>query len=205
MQPPAPEDQIRFLTNVQRLLAEGLFTATYKYALIAALADLSVALVTSRAGRCGCPRLRLRRSSSSTTGGTRSLMQLQTSSVFYVRTPASPRRFINLIEDARGGMVIRWPASCATAMRGSSLFAKLKVLLRRCRIALETNAAVERGGHFDEEAIEEYCFNRLPNEARLQFEQPLLVRERCPQMVQDGLEFICCIHAALATRTRLDG
>ena len=42
MQPPAPADQIRFLTNVQRLLAEGLFTATYKYALIAALADLSV-------------------------------------------------------------------------------------------------------------------------------------------------------------------
>jgi len=40
--PPAPADQIRFLTNVQRLLTEGLFTATYKYALIAALADLSV-------------------------------------------------------------------------------------------------------------------------------------------------------------------
>ncbi len=42
MPPPTPAEQIRFLTNVQRLLAEGLFTATYKYALIAALADLSV-------------------------------------------------------------------------------------------------------------------------------------------------------------------
>ena len=42
MRPPARAEQIRFLTNVQRLLAEGLFTATYKYALIAALADLSV-------------------------------------------------------------------------------------------------------------------------------------------------------------------
>ncbi len=42
MQQPAPAEQIRFFTNVQRLLAEGLFTATYKYALIAALADLSV-------------------------------------------------------------------------------------------------------------------------------------------------------------------
>ena len=42
MQTPTPADQIRFFTNVQRLLAEGLFTATYKYALIAALADLSV-------------------------------------------------------------------------------------------------------------------------------------------------------------------
>lgn len=43
-QSPAPEEQIRFLSNVQRLLAEGLFTATYKYALVAALADLSVEL-----------------------------------------------------------------------------------------------------------------------------------------------------------------
>jgi hypothetical protein len=42
MQSPAPTDQIGFLLNVQRLLAEGLFTATYKYALLAALADLSV-------------------------------------------------------------------------------------------------------------------------------------------------------------------
>jgi 5-methylcytosine-specific restriction endonuclease McrA len=44
VKPPTPAEQIRFLTNVQRLLAEGLFTATYKYALIAALADLSVEL-----------------------------------------------------------------------------------------------------------------------------------------------------------------
>lgn len=44
MQPPAPAEQIRFLRNVQRLLAEGLFTATYKYALLAALADRSVEL-----------------------------------------------------------------------------------------------------------------------------------------------------------------
>jgi len=42
VEPPAQTEQIRFLTNIQRLLAEGLFTATYKYALIAALADLSV-------------------------------------------------------------------------------------------------------------------------------------------------------------------
>ncbi len=35
---------MQFLTNLQRLLAEGLFTATYKYALLATLADLSVEL-----------------------------------------------------------------------------------------------------------------------------------------------------------------
>ena len=55
VQPPAPADQIRFLTNVQRLLAEGLFTATYKYALIAALADLSNwVMIRQPDGRYGC-------------------------------------------------------------------------------------------------------------------------------------------------------
>jgi 5-methylcytosine-specific restriction endonuclease McrA len=40
--PPPPQEQIQFLTNLQRLLAEGQFTATYKYALLMALADLAV-------------------------------------------------------------------------------------------------------------------------------------------------------------------
>ena len=40
--PPTPEDQVRFLQNVQRLLSEGGFVATYKFALLHALADLSV-------------------------------------------------------------------------------------------------------------------------------------------------------------------
>jgi hypothetical protein len=39
---PAPEEQIRFLINLQRLLSEGLFVATYKYALLLALADIAV-------------------------------------------------------------------------------------------------------------------------------------------------------------------
>src|SRR4051794_11311047 len=40
--PTSPNEQITFLQNVQRLLAEGSFTATYKYALLQALADLAV-------------------------------------------------------------------------------------------------------------------------------------------------------------------
>ena len=40
--PPTPDEQVRFLLNVQRLLDEGLFTATYKYALLLALADIAV-------------------------------------------------------------------------------------------------------------------------------------------------------------------
>jgi hypothetical protein len=39
---PSPDDQIRFLVNVQRLLDEGSFVATYKFALLLALAELSI-------------------------------------------------------------------------------------------------------------------------------------------------------------------
>lgn len=39
---PVPEEQVRFLRNIQRLLSEGLFVASYKFALIRTLADLAV-------------------------------------------------------------------------------------------------------------------------------------------------------------------
>ena len=39
---PNPEDQLHFLQKIQLLLEEGKFTSTYKYALLMALADLSV-------------------------------------------------------------------------------------------------------------------------------------------------------------------
>jgi hypothetical protein len=39
---PTPEEQVQFLWNIQRLLAEGLFVASYKFALVHALADLAV-------------------------------------------------------------------------------------------------------------------------------------------------------------------
>jgi 5-methylcytosine-specific restriction endonuclease McrA len=39
---PGPEQQIEFLTKLQRLLQEGAFVATYKYAFLMALADISV-------------------------------------------------------------------------------------------------------------------------------------------------------------------
>ena len=41
---PSAEYQIQFLSNLQRLLAEGQFVATYKYALLLAIADIAVAL-----------------------------------------------------------------------------------------------------------------------------------------------------------------
>ena len=42
--PPTPDEQIRFLVNFQRLLDEGLFVASYKFALLLALADISIEL-----------------------------------------------------------------------------------------------------------------------------------------------------------------
>ena len=41
---PSPESQLVFLSKLQRLFAEGDFTATYKFALLIALADLAVEL-----------------------------------------------------------------------------------------------------------------------------------------------------------------
>lgn len=41
---PTPEFQLEFLSKLQRLFAEGDFTATYKYALLTSLADLAVEL-----------------------------------------------------------------------------------------------------------------------------------------------------------------
>ena len=38
----SPEQQIEFLSNLQRLLAEGSFVSTYKYALLLSLADLCI-------------------------------------------------------------------------------------------------------------------------------------------------------------------
>jgi hypothetical protein len=42
--PPSPEAQLQFLTKLQRVFAEGDFTATYKFALLIALADLAIEL-----------------------------------------------------------------------------------------------------------------------------------------------------------------
>ena len=37
-----PEFQLAFLNKIQRLFAEGDFTASYKYALLIAIADIAV-------------------------------------------------------------------------------------------------------------------------------------------------------------------
>jgi hypothetical protein len=39
---PSAESQVEFLTKLQRLLSEGQFVATYKFALLQAIADLAV-------------------------------------------------------------------------------------------------------------------------------------------------------------------
>ena len=42
MKAPTPEFQLAFLTKIQRLFAEGDFTATYKFALLVSIADYAV-------------------------------------------------------------------------------------------------------------------------------------------------------------------
>src|SRR5688500_16693228 len=44
--PPSAEMQLAFLAKLQRLFAEGDFTATYKFALLVALSDLARELVS---------------------------------------------------------------------------------------------------------------------------------------------------------------
>ena len=39
---PSAEDQVRFIANIERILSEGSFVATYKYALLVALVDLAI-------------------------------------------------------------------------------------------------------------------------------------------------------------------
>ena len=39
---PPPEDQIQFIANIERILSEGSFVATYKYALLVALVELAI-------------------------------------------------------------------------------------------------------------------------------------------------------------------
>ena len=48
--PLTPEEQVQFLRKVQRLLGEGLFLTTYKYALLMGLADLSVQIGNDSGG-----------------------------------------------------------------------------------------------------------------------------------------------------------
>ncbi len=39
---PPPEDQVQFIANIERILSEGSFVATYKYALLVALVELAI-------------------------------------------------------------------------------------------------------------------------------------------------------------------
>jgi hypothetical protein len=45
---PSADQQLGFLSKLQRLFAEGDFTATYKYALLIAMADLAIEVSDDR-------------------------------------------------------------------------------------------------------------------------------------------------------------
>ena len=54
-----PERQIQFLLRIQNLLTEGRFTASYKFALLLALCDLSVELREGPDGELHVPLARI--------------------------------------------------------------------------------------------------------------------------------------------------
>jgi hypothetical protein len=62
-------DEVTFLRKLQRLLEEGDFVATYKFALLQALADLSVEKDPEADGTLPSPSTNSPKNSSSTTGG----------------------------------------------------------------------------------------------------------------------------------------
>lgn len=51
VRPPTAEEQVRFLLNLQRLLEEGSFVATYKHALLLSIADVCVEKGNDSGGR----------------------------------------------------------------------------------------------------------------------------------------------------------
>lgn len=51
MAAPSPDEQVKFLLHVQRLLAEGSFVATYKHALLLSIADICVERGDDSGGR----------------------------------------------------------------------------------------------------------------------------------------------------------
>ena len=65
---PTPEEQVLFLRNIQRLLAEGQFVASYKFALLHALADLAVLKGDDSGTPLDLDTRTLPRSSSNSTG-----------------------------------------------------------------------------------------------------------------------------------------
>ncbi|HEX8603801.1 MAG TPA: hypothetical protein VF774_14240, partial [Pseudoduganella sp.] len=66
-----PAEQIKFLRSLQHLLSDGDFTATYKYALLMALAELSVELGDDSGAPLDVPLRKSPRNSPCTTGRSR--------------------------------------------------------------------------------------------------------------------------------------
>lgn len=78
-------------------------------------------------------------------------------------------------------------AGCATC----------KQMFSRFHSELQVREALASAAHVSEEAIEEYCFNRLSAEEGALFEQHLRMCPSCAERVSHRREFIQCLKAAL--------
>ena len=86
---PSAEEQVRFLRDVQALLEDGQFTATYKFALLISLADLAVESGVADDRPLELPLRAIAENFSNTTGSRRSRSGSAIPPVCFTRTPAA--------------------------------------------------------------------------------------------------------------------
>jgi len=74
---------------------------------------------------------------------------------------------------------------------------RYKRMLSQMKTELRVHAALEIGAHVSEEAIEEYCFNRLPEPEAASLEEHMSGCEECASRLEYHREFIHSLKAAL--------
>lgn len=70
-------------------------------------------------------------------------------------------------------------------------------LLGRMHSVLQVQSAIANNGHVDENALEEYCFNRLSAEEASSLEDHVLGCLECAEKLEDRFEFISCMKNCL--------
>ena len=111
MSPPSDSDQIAFLGKIQRLLEEGQFTATYKFALLIALVDIAI---ERGCDDCNAMRVSVRAIGEKFAAPVRQSLLRSTSrrDISYRRTTALPYSPVGLIN--RTSSMIANGAICAS-------------------------------------------------------------------------------------------
>jgi hypothetical protein len=70
-------------------------------------------------------------------------------------------------------------------------------MLNRMHSVLRVQNALECDKHIDEDALEEYCFNRLTESESEKLEEHVLGCPECAERLEDRFEFIACMKRAV--------